>query len=154
MRTCAPVVGSKSARPWPTLGLDSPHERRCDQGGGPSEPQERIPKAETNARCLVLHRGNNRENLFVEPRNYRHYLQLNAPCVETVADTYACCLLRNHCHLLVRVKAGEERQQTFEVSKQTSILAYPWWRVACGGWSSSSGRRWRGRFGGRSERAP
>jgi hypothetical protein len=81
----------------------------------------------------VLHRGNNRENLFVQPRNYRHFLQLYARYVEPVADAYVYCLLRNHFHLLDGVKAGDERQQTFEVSKQTSILAYPWWRVASGG---------------------
>ena len=112
------------------------------------------PPLEAGTVYHVFNRGTNRENAFLEPRNYRHFLQLYARYVEPVADTYVYCLLRNHFHLLVRVKAGEERQQTFEVSKQTSILAYPWWRVACGGWSSSSSRRWRGRFGGRSERAP
>jgi len=47
-------------------------------------------------------RGNNRENLFYEERNHRHFLRLHALYVEPVVDTYAYCLLRNHFHLLVR----------------------------------------------------
>lgn len=56
----------------------------------------------------IYHRGNNRENVFVEERNYAHLLKLYAKYVEPVADTYAYCLLRNHFHFLVRIKTIEE----------------------------------------------
>ncbi len=52
----------------------------------------------------IYNRGNNGENLFVEERNYRYFLQLYIQHVHPVVDTYAYCLLRNHFHLLVRIK--------------------------------------------------
>jgi putative transposase len=59
----------------------------------------------------IYNRGNNRENLFVEERNYRYFLQLYAHYIEPVAETYAYCLLRNHFHLLVRIKDVESLAQ-------------------------------------------
>ena len=64
----------------------------------------------------VYNRGNNREDIFIETRNYRHFLRLYAKYVESVVDTYAYCLLRNHFHFLVRIKT-EEEQKAFGVSK-------------------------------------
>jgi REP element-mobilizing transposase RayT len=52
----------------------------------------------------IYNRGTNRENIFLEERNYRHFLQLYARYIEPVAETYAYCLLRNHFHLLARMK--------------------------------------------------
>ena len=61
----------------------------------------------------IFNRGVNRQNLFVEERNYSYFLKLYAYHIETVADTYAYCLLPNHFHLLVRIKTPEEaREQT------------------------------------------
>ncbi len=57
----------------------------------------------------IFNRGNNRENIFVEERNYRYFLQLYAKHVMPIADTYAYCLLRNHFHFLVRIKTVEEQ---------------------------------------------
>jgi len=70
----------------------------------------------------IYNRGNNRENLFYEERNYRHFLRLYALHVEPVVDTYAYCLLRNHFHLLVRVKTEEEQEQTFRVSETLKVF--------------------------------
>ena len=53
-------------------------------------------------------RGNNRENIFIEERNYAYFLQLYARHITGIADTYAYCLLRNHFHFLVRIKTVEE----------------------------------------------
>ncbi len=52
----------------------------------------------------IYNRGNNRDNLFFEDRNYRYFLQLYARYIEPIAWTYAYCLLRNHFHFLVRIK--------------------------------------------------
>ena len=52
----------------------------------------------------IYNRGNNRENIFIEERNYRYFLRLYAKHITPIADTYAYCLLRNHFHLLVRIK--------------------------------------------------
>ncbi|HEY73134.1 MAG TPA: transposase [Thermoflexia bacterium] len=64
----------------------------------------------------IYNRGNNRENIFIEERNYPYFLELYARYIEPIADTYAYCLLRNHFHFLVQVKTVEE-QETPRVSK-------------------------------------
>ena len=69
----------------------------------------------------IYNRGNNRENLFLEKRNYPYFLSLYTKYIEPIADTYAYCLMRNHFHLLVRIKTEEEYQtsrvlETREVS--------------------------------------
>jgi len=58
----------------------------------------------------IYNRGNNRENIFIDGRNYSHFLKLYTRYVEPVADTYAYCLLRNHFHFLVRIKTVEEQE--------------------------------------------
>ena len=52
----------------------------------------------------IYNRGNNRENLFIEERNYPYFLRLYGQYISPIADTYAYCLMRNHYHLLIRVK--------------------------------------------------
>ena len=52
----------------------------------------------------IYNRGNNRENIFIEERNYRYFLQLYLKYIEPIAWTFAYCLLRNHFHFLVRIK--------------------------------------------------
>jgi REP element-mobilizing transposase RayT len=55
----------------------------------------------------IYNRGTNREDIFVQERNYRYFLQLYAKHIEPVAETYAYCLLKNHFHVLARVKDAE-----------------------------------------------
>ncbi len=52
----------------------------------------------------VYNRGNNRETIFREVRNYEYFLKLWKKHITPVADTYAYCLLGNHFHALIRVK--------------------------------------------------
>jgi len=56
----------------------------------------------------IYNRGVNRENIFVEERNYFHFLKLYAKYIEPVAETFAYCLLRNHFHVLVKIRTEEE----------------------------------------------
>jgi len=69
----------------------------------------------------IYNRGNNQENLFFKERNYRHFLKLYAKYIEPIADTYAYCLLRNHFHLLLRIKTVEE-QETLETLRVSETL--------------------------------
>jgi putative transposase len=70
----------------------------------------------------IYSRGNNREEIFVEERNYHHFLKLYAEYIQPVADTYAYCLLKNHFHVLVRIKTVEEQEQTFRVSETLKVF--------------------------------
>ena len=56
----------------------------------------------------IFNRGNNREDLFREERNYLYFLKLYKKYITPIADTFAYCLLKNHFHLLIRIKTEEE----------------------------------------------
>ena len=57
----------------------------------------------------IYNRGNNREDIFFEEKNYQFFLQRYAQYVEPVAFTYAYCLMTNHFHFLVRIRTEEEQ---------------------------------------------
>lgn len=61
----------------------------------------------------IYNRGNNRETIFREDRNYHYFLNLYSKYIPQVADTYAYCLLPNHFHFLVRIKSAEALFQNF-----------------------------------------
>lgn len=56
----------------------------------------------------IFNRGNNREDLFKEERNYLYFLSLMKKYLLPVADIYAYCLLKNHFHLALRIKHSEQ----------------------------------------------
>ena len=67
----------------------------------------------------IYNRGNNRENIFIEERNYHYFMQMYQKYILPVCDTFAYCLMRNHFHILVRVK--ELQNQTSEVFKTSEV---------------------------------
>lgn len=69
----------------------------------------------------IYNRGNNRENIFIEERNYTLFMNLYSRYIPPIADTYAYCLLRNHFHFLVRVKT-EQEFQTLKVSETLRVF--------------------------------
>jgi putative transposase len=69
----------------------------------------------------IYNRGNNRADLFQEERNYRYFLQLYAHHIQPVADTFAYCLLRNHFHLMVRIKDSPAIGHTSQVSETCEV---------------------------------
>ena len=82
----------------------------------------------------IYNRGNNGIDVFLETENYYHFLRLYAKYIDPIADTYAWCLLKNHFHLLVRIKNKieintdhltyntTEKPKVIEPSKQFSHL--------------------------------
>src|SRR3990172_7982834 len=52
--------------------------------------------------------GNNRDDLFRTRENYNHFLSLYDKYIYPIADTYAWVLMKNHFHLLVRIREEEE----------------------------------------------
>ncbi len=51
----------------------------------------------------IFNRGNNRENLFREERNYPYFIGLIEKHLSPIAEIYAFCLMKNHYHLLLRL---------------------------------------------------
>lgn len=56
----------------------------------------------------IYNRGINGCDLFRSTANYEHFLALYEEYMMPVADTYAWVLMRNHFHLLVRIKDTDE----------------------------------------------
>jgi len=56
----------------------------------------------------IYNRGINGERLFRENTNYEHFFRLYEKYIDPVAETFAWCLLKNHFHLLVRIKEEDE----------------------------------------------
>ena len=48
--------------------------------------------------------GINGENLFRDEENYEYFLRLYDKYINLIADTYAWCLMKNHFHLLIKIK--------------------------------------------------
>ncbi len=53
----------------------------------------------------IFNRGNNSERIFFSERNYEFFLRRYNEYLSSYAETYAFCLLPNHFHFLIRVKA-------------------------------------------------
>lgn len=68
----------------------------------------------------IYNRGINGENIFKEYRNYEYFLNLFNKHIDPIAETFAWCLLKNHFHLLVRIKTFQEilqNQQEYEIKR-------------------------------------
>ncbi|OMQ13333.1 transposase [[Flexibacter] sp. ATCC 35103] len=68
----------------------------------------------------IYNRGINSENIFKENRNHEYFLILYNKYIDPIAETFAWCLLKNHFHLLIRIKTFEEileNQQEHEIKK-------------------------------------
>jgi REP-associated tyrosine transposase len=69
----------------------------------------------------IYNRGTNRENIFIEERNYALFLNLFEKHLAPVVDLFAYCMMRNHFHMAVRVKSEEEILETRKTLRVFSI---------------------------------
>ena len=51
----------------------------------------------------IYNQGNNKENIFIENRNYAYFLSLLKKHIIPHIQVFAYCLLTNHFHLLIRI---------------------------------------------------
>ena len=63
---------------------------------------------EANNYYHIFNQGNNGENIFIEEINYSYFLKLLKKYILPIADVFSYCLLKNHFHLLVRIKDIQE----------------------------------------------
>ena len=73
----------------------------------------------------IYNRGNNRTDIFLEKDNYIYFLKKYDQYISPVAETYAWCLLKNHFHLLVRIKTDDEiisEQLTYSTTKKPKVI--------------------------------
>ncbi|KFF06953.1 hypothetical protein B0A68_00075 [Flavobacterium reichenbachii] len=62
----------------------------------------------------IYNRGNNKENIFIEEKNYNYFLQKLKQYILPIADIYAYCLLKNHFHIVLRIKGKNEMPEKFK----------------------------------------
>ena len=53
----------------------------------------------------IYNRGNNRETIFKEEKNYQYFLEKFDEYLGNLLDVYAYCLMPNHFHFLVKTKS-------------------------------------------------
>jgi putative transposase len=73
--------------------------------------QQHDTPLETSRFYHIYNRGINGENIFLQENNYYYFLEKYAFFMHPVVETYAYSLLRNHFHLLIRVKNQELLEQ-------------------------------------------
>jgi len=56
----------------------------------------------------IYNRGNNRENVFIQERNYAYFMELWWKYTYPIVETFAYCLLRNHFHAVIYIKEQED----------------------------------------------
>lgn len=64
----------------------------------------------------IYNRGNNEENIFLEEKNYSFFLQKMIKYLVPVADIYSYCLLKNHFHILLKIKFKEDLPEKYKES--------------------------------------
>ena len=62
----------------------------------------------------IYNRGNNRELLFREDRNYPYFMKLYRKYIAPIAETFCYCLLPNHFHILVRIRDFEDCKEDWQ----------------------------------------
>ncbi len=62
----------------------------------------------------IYNRGNNKGKLFYSTANYEFFLNKYKQHCFHVFETYAYCLMSNHFHLLISVRAKKEQEKLYE----------------------------------------
>ena len=62
----------------------------------------------------IYNRGNNKEDIFIEDRNYNFFLFRLKKYILPIADVYAYCSLKNHFHIVLKIKPKEDLPDTFK----------------------------------------
>ncbi|MDQ3019800.1 MAG: transposase [Bacteroidota bacterium] len=68
----------------------------------------KLEKLVPNQFYHIYNRGNNKEDIFVQDENYNYFLNLYDKYISPIGDTYVYCLLKNHFHILLKIKGELE----------------------------------------------
>jgi putative transposase len=70
----------------------------------------------------LFNHANGWENVFIEDKNYDFFLKKMTQHILPVCRIYAYCLMKNHFHLLVRVRQTDELQLLWQKDKASNDL--------------------------------
>jgi putative transposase len=66
----------------------------------------------------IFNRGNNKENLFIEEKNYSYFLQKLRQHILPICNLYAYCLMPNHFHLVLQIKENGALPNEYSLGKK------------------------------------
>lgn len=66
----------------------------------------------------VFTRGNNKETIFKESKNYPYFLSRWKQYITPIADIYSYCLLPNHFHFCLKIKAIDDLPQAYQTGRK------------------------------------
>ncbi len=81
----------------------------------------KIEKIEPGSTYHIYNRGNNSQDVFFEERNYRSFIRKMSKYLPKIADIYAYCLMKNHYHLVLRIKDKEEIPEKYQLNPSQVI---------------------------------
>jgi REP element-mobilizing transposase RayT len=70
----------------------------------------------------IYHRGINKSDLFLTEPDYDHFLTKYKYYLFVAVETYAFCLIKNHIHLLVRVRSAEQQKSLVKKLKTKTTI--------------------------------
>ncbi len=73
----------------------------------------------------IYNRGNNKSDIFFENDNYLYFLKKYDKYITPIAETFAWCLMKNHFHILVRIKTDDQivaEQLTYSTTEKPKII--------------------------------
>ena len=66
----------------------------------------------------IFNRGNNKEDIFIEEKNYFFFLQKIKQHLLPTCNIYAYCLMPNHFHLVLQIKELKELPEVYKTGKK------------------------------------
>ena len=70
----------------------------------------------------IYNHANGDEDIFKEERNYLYFLDKYKKYIYPIAEIFAYCLMKNHFHLLVRIRENREKIQTSNGTETSDVL--------------------------------
>ncbi len=70
----------------------------------------------------IYNHANGRENLFENSGNYRYFIKRYVHFIHPIAETYAYCLMPNHFHFAIKIKALEEIVKVIRMQQSSKGL--------------------------------
>lgn len=65
----------------------------------------------------IYNRGTNKQTIFLNKKDYNHFLYLWEKYTEPVSESFAFCLLPNHFHFMIRIKEMADLLQLPKVAE-------------------------------------
>jgi putative transposase len=66
----------------------------------------------------IYNKGINGQEIFLYSNHYERFLRLYEKHIDSIADTFAWCLMKNHFHFLVKIKEQELITPLTDIKKE------------------------------------